>query len=198
MGGVRGREPALSLAEWMVLCVAGEGRTHGFAVASLTGADGEIGRAWRLPRPVVYRALGRLRDAGLIRESGTEYTTAGPARTLVEITPEGADAAAGWLNRPVAHVRDVRSELLVKLALLDRAGRDPTGLLVAQRNTVEPIVEALREARDQAYGFDRTLASWRYETAVATLAFLNEMLSSLRGPRPGRRPPAPASRTSRG
>jgi hypothetical protein len=46
----------------MVLCLAGEGPTHGFAVAAAAGPDGEIGRVWRLRRAVVYRALRRLRD----------------------------------------------------------------------------------------------------------------------------------------
>lgn len=176
----RSAEASLSLAEWVVLCLVAEGTTHGFAVAALAGPDGDVGRVWRLPRPVVYRALGRLRDAGLITESGVERSTYGPARTLVEATPDGAAAARRWLTRPVAHVRDVRSELLVKLALLDRAGIDPAGLLTAQRRTLEPIVTALRDARDQADGFDRTLAAWRYETAVATVAFLDEMLTAVR------------------
>lgn len=181
------RVERLSLAEWLVLSVVREGTTHGFAVAALTGPAGEIGRVWTVPRPVVYRALGRLRDAGLIHETGTEHSTTGPARTLVEVTPDGDAAAEGWLNRPVAHVRDVRSELLLKLALLDRAGLDPTGLLRTQRRTLEPIVEALGEARDQARGFDRTLAAWRYETAVATLAFLNGTLTAATGTSPASR-----------
>jgi PadR family transcriptional regulator AphA len=174
----RSEEPSLSLAEWLVLSLVCEGTTHGFAIAALAGPDGGIGRAWRLPRPVVYRALGRLRDAGLIAETGVEHSVHGPARTLVEATTNGASAAERWLGRPVAHVRDVRSELLVKLALLDRAGRDPSGLLAAQRRTLEPIVAALRDARDRARGFDRTLAAWRYETAVATVAFLDELLTT--------------------
>jgi hypothetical protein len=29
-----------------------------------------------------------------------------------------------WLRTPVAHGRDVRSELMIKLALLDRAGHN--------------------------------------------------------------------------
>lgn len=177
----------LSLAEWLVLCVVREGRTHGFAVAALTGPAGAIGRVWTVPRPVVYRAMGRLREAGLIRETGTEHSTSGPARTLVEITPDGTAAAGAWLTWPVEHVRDVRSELLLKLALLDRAGHDPTDLLAAQRRTLEPIVEALADARDQASGFDRTLAAWRYEAAVATLAFLNETLTAATGSSPAPR-----------
>lgn len=170
--------PALSLAEWQVLCLVDEGPTHGFAIASVTGPEGELGRVWWLRRAVVYRGLQRLRDLELIREVGVEVTAHGPARTVVQVTPDGAAAVRTWLTEPVAHVRDVRSELMVKLAMLDRAGSDASALLTAQRRVIEPIVEALRTDRDRARGFDRTLAGWRYETAVATLAFLDEVLAS--------------------
>jgi PadR family transcriptional regulator AphA len=170
----------LSLAEWVVLSVVGEKPTHGFAIASLTGPGGELGRVWRLRRAVVYRGLQRLQDLGLVSEIGIEATSHGPARTLVRATPDGEEAVRWWLARPVEHVRDVRSELMIKLALLDRAGRDTSALLTAQRHVIEPIAEALRADRDQARGFDRTLAGWRYETAVATLAFLDEVLAMSR------------------
>jgi DNA-binding PadR family transcriptional regulator len=169
--------PALSLAEWVVLALIDERPTHGFAIASLTGPDGELGRVWRLRRAVVYRGLQRLQDLGLVAEVGVEATSHGPARTLIRATPDGEDAVRGWLARPVEHIRDIRSELMIKLALLDRAGQDPAGLLTAQREVVEPIAEALRADRDRADGFDRTLAGWRYENAVATLAFLDEILT---------------------
>lgn len=175
--------PELSLAEWMVLCLIGdseEGATHGFAIAAATGPTGWIGRVWWLRRAVVYRALRRLRELGLVAEAGVESTPRGPARTLLRLTPAGADAVRRWREQPVAHVRDVRSELMVKLALLDRAGKDPGCLLAAQRTVFEPIVDALRTDRDRASGFDRMLAGWRYETAVATLAFLDEALASTR------------------
>lgn len=151
--------------------------THGFAIASLTGPSGDLGRVWRLRRAVVYRGLQRLRDLGLVAEVGIESTSHGPARTLVRATPDGEEAVRGWLTRPVEHIRDIRSELMIKLALLDRAGQDAAGLLTAQRRIVEPITEALRADRDRARGFDRTLAGWRYETAVAALAFLDEVLA---------------------
>lgn len=169
--------PALSLAEWVVLALIGEKPAHGFAIASLTGPGGELGRIWRLRRAVVYRGLQRLQDLGLAAEIGVESTSHGPARTLLRATPGGEEAVRDWLARPVAHVRDIRSELMVKLAMLDRAGQDPAGLLTAQRRVIEPIAEALRADRDRARGFDRTLAGWRYETAVATLAFLDEVIA---------------------
>ncbi|MDN3354071.1 helix-turn-helix transcriptional regulator [Actinomadura sp. DC4] len=172
--------PALSLAEWLVLCLVDEEPTHGFAIASATGPEGELGRVWSLRRAVVYRGLRRLLELGLVAEAGVESTPHGPARTVMRATPEGNAAVRRWLTLPVAHVRDVRSELMVKLALLDRAGADPTDLLTAQRRAIEPIAGALRADRDRAQGFDRTLAGWRYETTVATLAFLDEVLAVAR------------------
>jgi hypothetical protein len=49
---------------------------------------------------------------------------------------------------PVLHVRDVRSQLLMKLAVLDRRGADPSALLTRQRDLLEPIVAALAEPPD--------------------------------------------------
>ena len=84
--------PSLSLAEWVVLAVIGERPTHGFAISQLTAADGELGRVWQVPRPIVYRAIGRLAAAGLIAADGTEPGN-GPQRTIYAITPAGARRA---------------------------------------------------------------------------------------------------------
>jgi hypothetical protein len=49
----------------------------------------------------------------------------GPPRARLHATPEGHRAAQGWLRQAAGHARDVRSELLLKLPLLSRAGADP-------------------------------------------------------------------------
>jgi PadR family transcriptional regulator AphA len=169
--------PPLSLTEWLVLCLACEGPTHGFAIARLLGQQGSLGQVWRVPKPVIYRALPRLADLGLVRDVGEQPTSLGPVRSLVEATSAGRGASAAWLHRPVGHIRDVRSELMVKLALLDRAGRDPAPLLAAQREALAPIATALQDRLTAATGFDRTLALWRYETVSAALRFLEEVSS---------------------
>jgi PadR family transcriptional regulator AphA len=167
--------PSLPLAEQAILAVLSERPTHGFAIARLTAPGGELGRIWHIPRPVVYRSIGRLLDAGLVTPAAVE-SGRGPQRTLYTVTPQGRRAAAHWLDTPVEHVRDVRSHLLLKLALLDRTGRDPADLLRRQRAILEPIAEAVKEERPQRKGFDATLLAWRRATAAATLDFIDDII----------------------
>ena len=169
-------EPALSLSEWIVLSVVCEGPAHGNAVSRAVGPDGELGQIWHVQRGVVYRSLDRLSDLGLIRPAGKEFSHRGPVRILVEATEAGRSAALAWQHRPVQHTRDIRSELLVKLALLDRSGADPHDLLTAQRALLVPIADALRDRIGAVTGFDRTLVLWRHETASATLRFLDALV----------------------
>jgi DNA-binding PadR family transcriptional regulator len=168
-------EQSLSLSEWLVLCLVCEQPRHGFAIARLLEAEGSLGRVWRVPKPVIYRALQRLEQLGLVRTIEQQASSQGPVRSLIDATPAGRKAAGAWLTRPVEHTRDVRSELLVKLALLDRAGADPQPLLEAQREHLAPVADAMRARLDDAGGFDRTLALWRYETVSATVRFLDAL-----------------------
>lgn len=172
-----GEPPSLSLAEWIVLAVIGERPTHGFTISQLTEREGELGRIWHIPRPAVYRALGRVEAAGLVA-AGTVEPGRGPQRTIYAITEQGRQAVEVWLRTPVQHVRDVRSHLLMKLALLDRAGQDPRGLLVAQRAVLVPIVTAIEAERFEGDGFDVTLHAWRRAVASAALSFLDDIMHS--------------------
>ncbi len=168
-------ERSLSLAEWLVLCLVCEQPRHGFAMAGILGREGRLGQIWRVPKPVVYRALQRLELLGLVQTAEQQPSSQGPVRSLADATPAGRKAAADWLARPVEHTRDVRSELLVKLALLDRAGWDPQPLVEDQREQLLPVADALHGRLAAASGFDRTLALWRYETVSATVRFLDAL-----------------------
>ena len=180
--GAHAGQPEMPLPEWLVLTLISQRPSHGFAVAQLTAAGGSLGRVWQIPKAVVYRALGRLLDAGLIVPEGTEPGM-GPQRTVYTATERGSAAAARWLRQPVEHVREIRSELLLKLALLDRAGEDPGELLQAQRAVIEPLVTALETRRARSDGFDATILAWRRSTAVAALDFL-DAIAPAESPRP--------------
>src|SRR6202142_356272 len=172
---VPAKDPVLPLHEWIVLSLVREGPTHGNALASLLGRDGDLGRIWHVHKAGIYRSLDRLTDLGLTVRAGEEPSHQGPIRYLVKITRAGQAAAESWQHQPVQHTRDIRSELLVKLALLHRSGTDPHDLLAAQRDPLVPIADALRDRAATAIGFDRTLMLWRYETASATIRFLDAL-----------------------
>ena len=165
----------LSLADWLVLCLVREEPTYGLILVGLLARDGNLGQVWSVPKAVVYRALQRLEVLGLIRTVGEQRTSQGPVRSLYQATAAGEAAAAAWLGTPVQHPRDVRSELMVKLALLDRSGTDSRDLLQAQLARLLPVAAALDDRLRATTGFEHTLVLWRHEAMAATLRFLQTL-----------------------
>src|SRR6266567_388238 len=108
---------------------------------------------------------------GLLARDGPQ----GPVRSLYQATPAGEAAAAAWFGTPVAHPRDVRSELMVKLALLDRSGTDSRELLRAQLARLLPVAAALEDRLRATADFEHTLVLWRHEAMTATLRFLQTL-----------------------
>ena len=164
----------LSLPEWLVLCIVCEQPTYGFAVAGLLTRAGRLGRIWPVSKPAIYRAVLRLERLGLVQVNGQQHASPGPERLLVTATRPGCTAAKGWLSQPVTHGRDVQPELMLKLALLDRAGSDPRELLTGQRAEFGPLAAALASRVEATTGFDHTLALWRHQAMSATMQFLDE------------------------
>lgn len=170
---VRVRQDELLLGEWAVLGVLSEGRTHGFAVSKRLAPSGDVGRVWSLSRPLTYRAIEQLLVRGLIAELGEEPGTAGGVRTLYGVTRSGKAALRRWLAEPVAHLRDVRSELLLKLVLCQLAGVGSGPLIAAQRELFEPVARArAAEARRQPTD---PVTLWRAESSRAVVRFLDKL-----------------------
>lgn len=172
----------LSLSEWAVLGLVAEGQTHGFIAGREFAPDGSIGKIWTIPRPLVYRAITSLGNKGLVIEIGSAPGSGGPRRRLVEVTPDGRAALGSWLAEPVRHVRDARSALLIKLLLLDRAGRSPLELLLAQQALLEPMLVGLRLQLPQSKGFDSTLTRWRLYSTEALARLLAELIGDQQPP----------------
>jgi len=165
----------LPLTEHVVLALVAEGTTHGWALARLLAPDGEVGRVWTVRRALVYRALAQLEALGLVREAGEAPSERGPRRTLVRVTPRGRRLVEAWLAAPVAHVRDLRTELLVKLLLADRAGA-PTGDLIGRQHAVlSDLAGQLERRLADADGFEAMLVRWRVESTAAALRFLEAL-----------------------
>lgn len=168
--------PALSLTEWVVLCLVAEEPRHGFAIWSLLKPSGEVGQVWTVRRPLVYRALDRLVALELVEPVGAESSPLGPPRVRLRATPRAAQETRRWLAEPVDHVRDVRSTLLVKVILLRRAGADTTPLLRVQRDRLRPIVESLAARSECSDGTSRLVATWRHRVAEAVDRLLSDLI----------------------
>ncbi|MGH8872870.1 MAG: PadR family transcriptional regulator [Acidimicrobiia bacterium] len=161
-----------SLTEYAVLGVLAEGPSHGFALSKQLGPDGEVGRVLTVRRPLVYRALDRLVDAGLAEPVHTEKGDAGPQRVVHRITARGRRRLRRWLGEPVEHIRDMRIEFLLKLALLRRAGSSPLTLVRAQRATLDPTLTALDDPDAEQ---DDHVELWRQHNAAAAAAYLQDL-----------------------
>lgn len=171
----------LTLAEWAVLGLLGCGPQHAFAIVKSLARGGELGRVWSVATPVVYRAVNTLRDDGLIEALGEERSEAGPPRTLLSITRTGRRRLDVWLRTPVAHLREVRSELMLKLALLACLHKPANALVAAQSKAFAPMLTGLETNLREAQltgDFEVTLARWRLESARAAQRFLDEVAAT--------------------
>lgn len=157
----------LSLADQVCLAIVAEGTTHGWALVKLLRPDGEIGRIWTLSRPLIYRSIDHLVDVGLVdRDGGTNRGR----RAELAATKAGRRTAATFLVEPVDHVRDLRTEFLLKLELARRAGVDPIGLVHRQRRHLQPAIRALTTA-----AASDPVELWREESARAADRFLERI-----------------------
>jgi tRNA (adenine37-N6)-methyltransferase len=173
-----GRRPRTepSLPEWAALGLLCEEPAHGWAIAEELSPAGSIGGVYSCTRPLTYRALNQLREAGLAEVRGRGPSEAGPARTTLGPTRRGRSAFVRWLGTPVAHVRDLRSELMLKLLFHDRAHLDPGQLLVGQATALAGIERGLAEQLRSTSGFVRTLALWRLSACRGALSFVEGLM----------------------
>jgi hypothetical protein len=81
----------------------------------------------------------------------------------------------------VEHVRDVRSLLLLKLVLIDRAALDRTPLLHAQRALVVPAVRQLEQRLAESTGSEAIFVRFRLESTRAVVDFIDGLLAERSG-----------------
>ena len=173
------RRPTLSLNEWAVLGLLVEAPRHGYEIAAELRPDSPLGEIWTLTRQLVYRAIDRLQALELIEPRRHETGHGGPPRTVYGPTRRGRNAFRSWLRAPVTHLRDVRSELLVKLSLSGRLGVDPRPLVEAQLDALGPRFAQLAAPPG---GVDDVAALWRHHSAAAVESFLYSLRDTLEPP----------------
>jgi PadR family transcriptional regulator AphA len=169
----RSTDQQLLLGEWACLGILYPAPTHGFAIAAQLKPDGDVGRVWSLSRALTYRSLEQLTVRGLVQPVGEEPGIAGGNRTILAATRSGRAQLRAWLATPVVHLRDLRSELLLKLIIAERCGIDSTAMLARQRERIATMVDAIAQQVAQQPG--DVVALWRSEAADAAIRFLDRL-----------------------
>ncbi len=168
----------MSLSDWAVLAALAEEPTHGFRLASLFAKRGELGTVWTVQRPQVYRALEHVGARAFAYAIGTEAGDAGPPRTRYAPTEQGREAVESWLLTPVMHLRDARSELLLKLVFLERSEADPEPLLKVQLELFRQVQRDYQTRLATSSGAEQLALEWRLEIIQAALRFLKRRCDS--------------------
>ena len=183
------RTPAAAplLGEWACLGILYDRPAHGWAVAARLLPDSDIGRIWTIKRPITYRSLDQLTRRGWIAPVGNERGDAGPNRTILGATRAGRSRFRAWTCTPVAHLRDLRSELLLKFVLADLDGIDITEMLDRQREIIDRHATSLSStARDASDTVESHAAVdpdaagdvvnlWRIESTRAAQRFIDRI-----------------------
>jgi DNA-binding PadR family transcriptional regulator len=168
---MRTTEQQLLLGEWACLGILYPAPSHGFAIAARLKPTGDVGRVWSLSRALTYRALDQLTARGYIRAVGEEPGIAGGNRTILAATRAGRAQLRKWLNTPVVHLRDLRSELLLKLIIADICGIGIGPMLDRQHAHIEQLAESIAGQVDDELPID-VVDLWRNESSQAALRFL--------------------------
>ncbi len=175
---MRTTEQQLLLGEWACLGILYPAPSHGFAIAGRLKPAGDIGRVWSLSRALTYRALDQLASRGFIHAVGEEPGIAGGNRTILAATRSGRAQLRKWLNTPVAHLRDLRSELLLKLIIADTCGIGIETMLDRQHAHIEQLAESIAGQVDAEAPID-VVDLWRNESSQAALRFLARLQAQL-------------------
>ena len=164
----------LLLGEWACLGIVYPAPTHGFAIAARLKPDGDVGRVWSISRPLTYRCLEQLADRGYIHALGEERGIAGGNRTILAATRSGRAQLRKWLHTPVEHLRDVRSELLLKLIVADLCEIGLSAMLAQQHAVIEQLAGAIAGSIDEGSRAD-VVDLWRIESSQTALRFVERI-----------------------
>lgn len=170
----RPTQPQLLLGEWACLGILYPAPSHGFAIAARLKPGGDVGRVWSLSRALTYRSLEQLADRGYVHGVGQEPGIAGGNRTILAATRSGRAQLRKWLDTPVAHFRDLRSELLLKLVIADLCGIAIGDMLDRQHAHIEAMADAMAAQVDDDGAVD-VVDVWRQEASQAALRFLRRL-----------------------
>jgi len=168
------KKSGLTPAEYAILGLVYQRPAHGYQIAQEMAPDSGLGLICPLRRSNVYFLLGNLERRGLI-EVEQRRDDAYPPKTVLKATAAGRRAFETWIWQPVARLREVRLDFLLKAYFLRDA--EPESVLRLLDGQVEFCRRYLGEWQALADGaapdsFDRVAIDAKLAAAQGTLDWL--------------------------
>lgn len=164
----------LSPGEYAILGVLRERPMHGYEIARRFAPDGDFALVLPVDMSNVYAMLKDLQEQGLI-EGQREVVGPRPPRTVFHLTPDADAQFHAWLDEPVRRMRELRSDLLLKLYFCREIGVAASNrLLAAQLEESRAYLERLlRLHAETAEGsFERLVYDTKIGPARAAIDWL--------------------------
>jgi len=145
---------------------------HGYEMTCFIVDEG-LSDVCPVEQSTLYTYLRNNEARGLV-EWTEERVGLRPPRKTYSLTAEGRLLIEEWLRKPVARMREVRLEFLIKLFFLKRLDESAfRQLLVAQVSACEEYLVHLDE-RNVASDFSRLVVRSKRSAAEATLGWLRQ------------------------
>jgi PadR family transcriptional regulator AphA len=157
------------LARNVVLALVVQMPRHGWAIHEQLSPTGEVGRAWTLSRQLVYRAIDTLVEDGLVKRAMPKDGGGGD-KVIISPTAAGKRLALHWLDSPVTHLRDVRTELVLKVMLREKMDLPLAPFLASQHEVFDPLIAAVNKESSVS-----PVNLWRKESANAVKRYLSRL-----------------------
>ena len=159
--------------EFVILGALMTGSKHGYEIIQFLSSALEP--AWRVSTSQLYLLLKRLELAEMV-DSSLETQKTRPSKRVYGLTNLGRKVFVQWLQTPVEHVRDFRTEFLTKMFFfyhLALPGADK--LLDGQIRGIDQLKRRVRDRKKmEDDAFLALVYGFKYHTIESLLTWLRE------------------------
>jgi PadR family transcriptional regulator AphA len=170
----------LTPTAYAILGLLREQPMHGYEIAQHFSLDADLGQVTPADMSTIYTFLKDLQEYGLIRGK-RETVGARPPRTVFSLTEDAESLFLDWVRRPVARIREVRSDFLLKLYFAQRLGPAISkGLVKDQIGACQNYLERQRTSIRglEPMSFEAIVSESKLTAAESVLAWLNRVAAS--------------------
>jgi PadR family transcriptional regulator, regulatory protein AphA len=171
----------LSPAEYGILGLLCDKPAYGYELQRHLSGNRGLGRVCPVESGMVYASLKSLSGLELI--DGTWDNSTYPPKAIYTATDLGEATFQRWLMTPVARIREVRLDFLIKLFFAlkegDLARTLIDGQIAATREYADEIAEERRTLDNDPAGFDAIVLDSKASAARITLDWLERARRNL-------------------